>query len=51
MYLFYHEQLQDIYSKDEINELLYISFSYALNFRREDIQIRKDEFLNQSDLI
>jgi release factor glutamine methyltransferase len=51
MYLFYHEQLQDIYSKDEINELIYISFSHVLNFSRDDIQIRKDEFLNQSDLI
>ena len=51
MYLFYHEQLQDIYSKDEINELLYISFSHVLNFSREDMQLRKDEFLNQSDLI
>lgn len=51
MYLFYHEQLQDIYSKNEINELLYISFSHVLNFSREDMQLRKDEFLNQSDLI
>lgn len=51
MYLFYHEQLQDVYSKDEINELLYISFSHVLNFSREDMQLRKEEFLNQSDLI
>jgi len=51
MYLFYYEQLQGIYSKDEINELLYISFSHVLNFSREDMQLRKDEFLNQSDLI
>jgi len=51
MYLFYHEQLQAIYSKDEINELLYISFSHVLDFSREDMQLRKDEFLNQSDLI
>lgn len=51
MYLFCHEQLQGIYNKDEINELLYISFSHALNFSREDMQLRKDEFLNQSDLI
>lgn len=51
MYLFYHVHLQDIYSKDEINELLFISFSHVLCFSREDMQLRKDEFLNQSDLI
>ncbi len=51
MYLFYHQQLQDIYKRDEINELLYISFSHVLNFSRDDMQLRKDEFLNHSDLI
>lgn len=51
VYAFYHEYLQSIYDKDEINELIYIAFSFALNFSRKDISLKKDEYLNQSDLL
>ena len=48
---FYHECLQSIYTKDEIHELIYIAFSFLLKFTREDIHNKKEESLNQSNLL
>lgn len=48
---FYHDELHKIYTKEEIDELVYRVFEHYLKFKREDLVKRGEEHLNQSDLL
>lgn len=48
---FFHTELNKIYSFEEIDELVYRVFEHYLKFNKEDLTIRAEENLNQSDLI
>lgn len=48
---FFHTELDKLYSKDEIDELAFRVFEHFLNFKREDIQRREEELINQSELL
>ncbi len=48
---FFHSELQNLYSTNEINELAYRVFEHYLHFSREDLKRKLDENVNQSELI
>jgi len=48
---FLHTSLKGKYEEVEINEIAFRLFEFYLGFRREDIEGRADENINQSDLI
>ncbi len=48
---FFQSELSKLYSKDEINELAFRVFEHFLNFKREDLQLREEELINQSELL
>src|SRR3989344_4068465 len=48
---FYHQHLAGIYSKDEIEELAFLAFEKTLGYDKPEFQKRKEEHLNQSDLL
>jgi release factor glutamine methyltransferase len=48
---FFHSELQSLYSASEIDELAFRVFEHYLHFKREDMQKREEELLNQSDLL
>jgi len=48
---FFHSELDHIYGVDEVNAFLNSSFEYFLNFKFNDVSIRLEEHLNQSDLL
>lgn len=49
--IFYNTELSSIYEQSEINALLQQAFRHYLNFSPIDISTRKDENLNQSDIL
>ena len=48
---FFHSELNDIYSKSEIDEFAFRVFEHFLKFKREDLQLRREELINQSELL
>ncbi|MBK6521295.1 MAG: peptide chain release factor N(5)-glutamine methyltransferase [Bacteroidia bacterium] len=48
---FFQSELSKLYSKDEINELSFRVFEHFLNFKREDLLLREEELINQSELL
>ncbi len=48
---FFHSELTPLYSKSEIDELAFRVFEHFLNFKREDLQLREEELINQSELL
>jgi release factor glutamine methyltransferase len=48
---FFHSELAQLYSKNEIDELAFRVFEHFLDFKREDMQRREEEQVNQSDLL
>lgn len=48
---FYHTELKGIYSEDEIEELFAMAAEHYLGFSKKDLLFKKEENLNQSDLI
>ncbi|MFO0357136.1 MAG: peptide chain release factor N(5)-glutamine methyltransferase [Sphingobacteriaceae bacterium] len=48
---FFHKELTQLYSKEEIDELAFRVFEFYAGFTREDMLKKQDENLNQSELI
>ncbi|MBK7818274.1 MAG: peptide chain release factor N(5)-glutamine methyltransferase [Sphingobacteriaceae bacterium] len=48
---FFRSELHKLYSNDEIDELAFRVFEHFLNFKREDLQLREEELINQSQLL
>lgn len=48
---FFYSELDKLYSKREIDELAFRVFEHFLNFKREDLQRREEELINQSELL
>lgn len=48
---FYHQHLNGIYDKEEIDELAFLAFEKVLGYTKSEFLQRKEEHLNQSDLI
>lgn len=48
---FFYSELDKLYSKREIDELVFRVFEHFLNFKREDLQRREEELINQSELL
>lgn len=48
---FFHKELDQLYSKEEIAELAFRVFEHYAGFSREDMIRKQDENLNQSELI
>jgi release factor glutamine methyltransferase len=48
---FCKRELFECYQKNEADNLIFILFSYVCGFTRTDIILRKDEYINESDLI
>jgi len=48
---FYFTELQSLYSKDEINLLVQFACQHYLKFSNADISLKKNENINQSDVI
>jgi len=49
--LFYHTELKNLYSNEEIDELAFRVFERYAKFTREDMHIKLEENINQSELI
>lgn len=49
--IFYHTELKNLYSKEEIDELAFRVFERYSKFTREDMHTRSEENINQSELI
>jgi len=48
---FCKSELYEWYQKNEADNLIFILFSHVCGFSRTDIILRKDEYINESDLI
>jgi release factor glutamine methyltransferase len=48
---FFHSELGQLYSKNEIDELAFRVFEYFMQFKREDMQAKAEEHVNQSELL
>jgi release factor glutamine methyltransferase len=48
---FFHSELNELYSKSEIDELAFRIFEHYLRFKKEEMQTREEEHLNQSELL
>lgn len=48
---FFHSELAKLYSKSEINEIAFRVFEHFLKFSREDLLLREEEHINQSELL
>ncbi|MBL7932198.1 MAG: peptide chain release factor N(5)-glutamine methyltransferase [Bacteroidia bacterium] len=48
---FYFSELADLYEKPEIEAIVATAFYSVLGFSRSDIQLKKEENVNQSDLL
>ena len=48
---FYHDSLNSLYEKGEIDELIFMACEHVLQFSREQLSLSKNECINQSDLI
>lgn len=48
---FYHSELNTIYEASEIDAILYLALEHYLGFSRNDVIAKKNENLNQSDLL
>src|SRR5688572_21640466 len=48
---FYHEHLNGIYDKNEIDEFAFLAFEKVLGYDKAEFLKRKEDHLNQSDLL
>lgn len=48
---FFYSELDKLYSKEEIDELTFRVFEHFLSFKREGLQRRSEELINQSELL
>lgn len=48
---FYYSELQGIYTESEIKLLIHFAFKHYLNYSPSDLLLKKEESINQSDLL
>lgn len=48
---FFKEELRDVYSKDEIQGFIFLSFEHFLGFTRSDVLLRQKETVTESELL
>ena len=48
---FFRQELNDIYLKEEIEQLIFLAFSEYLNFRRVDLTSKANDTMSESDLL
>lgn len=48
---FFKKELKEIYDSEELLEIIWLAFNKTLNFSKSDLGIKKNENINQSDLL
>ncbi|MGQ0828937.1 MAG: peptide chain release factor N(5)-glutamine methyltransferase, partial [Bacteroidota bacterium] len=48
---FFHEELKDVYEKEELETIVGYCFEEYLNIKRSELILRKDETINESELL